>query len=89
MPAYVVAFRGARLTRNTRGALSAAGITPVMGYPREEREETGGEKSGWIPLTRKHAVSVHAPSAENAIDRVRSAVAVQGGYGEFTATLTD
>jgi hypothetical protein len=85
MPAYVVAFRGARLTRNTRGAFSAAGITPIMGYPREEGEET----SGWIPLTRKHAVSVHARSPENAIDRVRAAVEVQGGYGEFTATLTD
>jgi hypothetical protein len=85
MPAYLVAFRGARLTRNTRGALSAAGITPIMGYPRDE----AGEADGWIPLTRKHAVSVRARSPESAIDRVRAAVAVQGGYGEFTATLTD
>ena len=34
MPAYTVGFCGGRLSRNARGALSAAGITPISGYPR-------------------------------------------------------
>jgi hypothetical protein len=85
MSAYTVAFRGARFTGNARGALSAAGITPISGYPREP----AGERSRWIPLTREHAVSVRARSPENAIERVRAAVEPHGGYGEFTATLSE
>jgi hypothetical protein len=85
MSAYTVAFRGARFTRNARGALSAADITPIRGYPREQ----AGGGSGWIPLTRQHAVSVRARSPEKAIERVRGAVKAHGGYGEFTATLSE
>jgi hypothetical protein len=81
MSAYTVAFRGARFTRNARSALSAAGITPVSGSPREQ----AGGGSRWIPLTRQYAVSVRARSPQNAIERVRGAVEAYGGYGEFTA----
>jgi hypothetical protein len=85
LSAYRVAFRGARFTRNARGALSAAEITPISDYPREEL----GGGSRWIPLTRQYAVTVRARSPENAIERVRGAVEAHGGYGEFTATLSE
>jgi hypothetical protein len=85
MSAYTVGFRGARFTRNARLALSAAEITPISGYPREQ----SGGGSGWIPLTRQYAVSVRARTPENAIERVRGAVEAHGGYGEFTATLSE
>jgi hypothetical protein len=85
LSAYTVAFRGSRFTRNARGALSAAEITPISDYPREQ----SGGGSQWIPLTQRYAVSVRARSPENAIERVRGAVAAHGGYEEFTATLSE
>ncbi len=85
MPAYTVGFCGGRLSRNARGALSAAGITPISGYPRKQP----GAEGGWIPLTAQHAVSVRARSSENAIERVRGTVEPHGSYGEFTAALSE
>jgi hypothetical protein len=68
-----VRFEGPALTRQTRGALSAAGITVV-----ERRRSTA-----WGEQLQHYLVTVAARNGEDAVRRVRAAVERYGSYSVF------
>jgi hypothetical protein len=70
-----VRFEGPALTRQTRGALSAAGITVV-----ERRRSTA-----WGEQLQNYLVTVAARNGEDAVRRVRAAVERHGRYSAFAS----
>jgi hypothetical protein len=70
-----VRFEGPALTRQMRGALSAAGITVV-----ERRPSTT-----WGEQLQHYLVTVDARNSEDAVRRVRAAVERHGRYSAFAS----
>jgi hypothetical protein len=70
-----VRFEGPALTRQTRGALSAAGITVV-----ERRPSTT-----WGEQLQHYLVTVDARNSEDAVRKVRAAVQRHGRYSAFAS----
>jgi hypothetical protein len=69
-----VRFEGPAFTRQTRGALSAAGITVV------ERSRS----TAWGEQLQHYLVTVDARNSEDAVRRVRAAIERQGSYSAFS-----
>lgn len=70
-----VRFEGPAFTRQTRGALSAAGITVV----KRSRSTAWGEQ------LQHYLVTVDARNGEDAVRRVRTAVEKRGSYSAFAS----
>ena len=78
---YEVSFTGPPMIRRIRGALSAAGITPMV----DRHADAASLRDGASKL---HAfvVSVRALDADQAMKRTRVAVRPGGAYAGFSVT---
>lgn len=78
---FEVRFKGPAMTRRTRGALSAAAITPLVDRhnSRASLLQGGSELHEFV-------VSLRARDAEQAEVRTRAAVGPGGAYAGFLAT---
>ena len=72
---HSVRFRGPALSRRARGSLSASSISVIVRHPATD---WGGQLQHFV-------VSVQARDGEDAVRRVREALASQGSYGWFAS----
>ena len=78
---FEVSFTGPPMIRRTRGALSAAAITPLV----DSHANAASLRDGASKL-HKFVVSVRARNAYQAIKRTRVAVQTGGAYAGFSVT---
>ncbi len=79
---FEVSFNGPPMIRRTRGALSAAAITPLV----DRHNNQAALRAGASKL-HEFVVLVPARDAGQAVERTRTAVQPGGAYAGFSATL--
>lgn len=78
---FEVSFNGPPMIRRTRGALSAAAITPLV----DRHNDLAALRAGASEL-HEFVVLVPARDAGQAVERTRTAVQAGGAYAGFSAT---
>jgi hypothetical protein len=79
---FEVSFNGPPMIRRTRGALSAAAITPLV-----DRHNSPASVRDGASRLHEFVVSVRARDADQAVERTRTVVQAGGPYAGFSATL--
>jgi hypothetical protein len=79
---FEVSFSGPPMIRRTRGALSAAAITPLV----DRHNNLASLRDGASKL-HEFVVVVQARDAGQAVERTHTAVQAGGAYAGFSATL--
>lgn len=79
---FEVSFNGPAMIRRTRGALSAAAITPLV----DRHNDLAALREGASHL-HEFVVLVPARDAGQAVERARAAVQAGGAYAGFSATI--
>jgi hypothetical protein len=79
---FEVSFNGPPMIRRTRGALSAAAITPLV----DRHNSLASLRDGASKL-HQFVVVVRARDSGQAIERTRAAVQAGGPYAGFSASL--
>jgi hypothetical protein len=79
---FEVSFNGPPMSRRTRGALSAAAITPLV-----DRHNSPASLRDGASKLHEFVVSVRAGDAGQAVERTRAAVQAGGAYAGFSPTL--
>ena len=79
---FEVSFNGPPMIRRTRGALSAAAITPLV----DRHNNLAALRDGGSKL-HEFVVSVSARDPGQAVERTRAAVQAGGAYAGFSANL--
>jgi hypothetical protein len=79
---FEVSFNGPPMIRRTRGALSAAAITPLV----DRHNNLAALRDGGSKL-HEFVVAVSARDPGQAVERTRTAVQAGGAYAGFSAIL--